>query len=1121
MYRFTKRFEFTGDALAVGDCASGGPMSGTEPFQGLAETDFQCVSTAAGGLAVRELHSYQAENGETPALAGAAPVYCETGNAATAAAITVPDGDATEEEYHAGSAWTRTAIGELNTGSLEDLYRFYRGGDEPGRPGAEPKEEVFGARNGTGGAQYHELAKPFSLYGWELCFHAPMQLADHLLASWQFDQALAMCHFVFDPAAKAPTDGTPEEITKRCWQFPPFKEIDAQRVLERIFSRLSAGNPSANITEWRENPFQPHVVARGRPAAYMKYTVMKYIEMLISYGDQYFRQNSMESIPLAVQCYVMAAHLYGPRGQKIPRRGTTATATYNSLIERWDAFGNALVELELAFPFANQCTVAFASDGGDVPLPGLFGFANCRYFGIPENPNLAALRDRIDDRLFKIRHCQNIDGVFQQLPLFEPPIDPALLVQAAAQGLSLSTVLDDLNSPMPNYRFCYLLQKALELCGELKALGSAFLSAREKRDAEALSSLRAGHESGIQNLLLEVRRMQLDEASRSLESLQQSRKAPVARMQYYLKLIGEDLGKVPDEEAEFSEVANQIEAPLDESGLKLIRYEKEEMDRASEAADWQVGIGVVETLGSILHVLPDFATDVKPWGIGAGLTFGGTNLGLACQAVARGLQIQAGHLSYQSSSAARKSGFLRQLQDRVQQANAAGHEIKTIDRQILTQKIRLDLANREIVNQQRQIENSQEVEEFLRDKYTNEELYSWMEGNVRTLYRETYTSAYDLAKKAEKAYQYERPGEAGANVIQYGYWEPGRDGLLAGERLHLALKRLDAGYREKREHDYEITKHVSLRQLNPLALLELRAGGSCEFAIPEVLYDLDYPGHYLRRIKSVALTVPCVVGPYSSLNCTLRLLEHTFRIRPTSAARGYARLTDGDDERFSTVNVPITSIAVSSGQNDSGVFELNFRDERYIPFEGAGAVSKWRIELPSGFRQFNYDTISDVVMHVRYTAVEGGDKLRTSAVANVSDYLENAVALSSEQGLFTMIDLKRDFQGAWRKAFDRTDAAPGRMTSVNPAEHLPAFATFSRLQGKVLIPTATDVYLFSSVDLTAPENDEWRFGAGPSNQSLVVHDADRPFDSWTLPLPDEVTAGDELLMVIRYKLATR
>ena len=138
-----------------------------------------------------------------------------------------------------------------------------------------------------------------------------------------------------------------------------------------------------------------------------------------------------------------------------------------------------------------------------------------------------------------------------------------------------------------------------------------------------------------------------------------------------------------------------------------------------------------------------------------------------------------------------------------------------------------------------------------------------------------------------------------------------------------------------------------MRQINPLALIDLKTNGVCEFTVPEVLFDMDRPGDYMRRIKSVALTIPCVVGPYTSLNCTLRLLEHTFR---KSSIGDYPRKTDEDDDRFITFNIPITAIAASTGQNDSGVFELNFKDECYIPFEGAGAISKWRLELPKDFR---------------------------------------------------------------------------------------------------------------------------------------------------------------------------
>ena len=84
----------------------------------------------------------------------------------------------------------------------------------------------------------------------------------------------------------------------------------------------------------------------------------------------------------------------------------------------------------------------------------------------------------------------NIEGQVRQLPLFEPPIDPALLVRARAAGLSIGDVLSDMNVSLPNYRFSVMLQKANEVVGEVRNLGGALLSALEKRDAEALSLLR-------------------------------------------------------------------------------------------------------------------------------------------------------------------------------------------------------------------------------------------------------------------------------------------------------------------------------------------------------------------------------------------------------------------------------------------------------------------------------------------------------------------------------------------------------------------------------------------------------------------------------------------------------
>jgi len=1056
-----------------------------------------------------KLYSQQAMDNNPPALFTLEPIYDNS----PGAAITLKEDGFT---YPFVDAVAHQVVSQLATGGLDELFNYYATKIPDDSPTIPRKQEAFGGSALP--TVYHELKRAYSLYNWEAAFHVPMLVVDRLVAAQQFDQALKMCHKVLTPFAA----GT---ATDPFWQFPPFREIEAENVLEKLFLGLQPNAPNGDINEWRDKPFQPHAVARRRPSAYMKWVAMKYIQIWIAYGDYYFRQNTLETIPLAIQCYVMASHVYGPPGELIPKRGKTVPQTYRSLLDKWDAFGNAMVELELVFPFSNQTSLPIGVSNGVVGLANVFGFATTLYFCIPDNPQLRSLRATIDDRLFKIRHCEDIDGVFRQLPLFEPPIDPGLLVQAAAQGLSLSSVLNDLNSPMPNYRFYYLLQKALEMCSELKALGNAFLSAKEKGDAESLAQLRARHESSIHNLVMEVKKQQLDESTKSLEALQQSRKGPVYRLQHNLKLIGEDLAKVPDADADYGELPDQIEQPVDESGLKLIPFEKEEMDKASEAASKQEDIGDVEVLASILNVIPNFSGQIEPFGVGMTISFGGSNLGSAAQAVARSMQIVVGNRTFSSTQAGRKAGFLRQLQDRVQQANVAGYEIKNIDKQVLTQQIRINIAQQEITNQQKQIDNAQEVEEFLRNKYSNQELYTWMEGEVRGLYYQAYTLAYDLAKKAEKLFRFER-GLTTSSFVQYGYWDASHDGLLSGERLYQGLKQLEAAYQEKRGHDFEISKTISLRQLDPLALLQLRETGSCEVSLPEVLFDMDYPGHFMRRIKSVALRVPCVLGTHTSLNCTLRLLEHKFRTNPiVNGKSDYPERTDGSENRFTTVNVPITAIAVSSLEDEAGVFELNFRDDRYLPFEGAGIISKWRIELPDTFRQFDYDTMTDVIFRFRYTSMDGGDKLKQPASGSVTDFIKSVEDLSREQGLFAAFDIRNDFSDAWYTANHPVAGATERVMKITTLnEKLPLF-TKGRSAAKI---QATDIYLFATGSLSAAAftatqgGNDITFTDGPavgSMKSFVAKGAGSAMDDLEIHIADTKTAIDKIWLLERYVLA--
>ena len=57
---------------------------------------------------------------------------------------------------------------------------------------------------------------------------------------------------------------------------------------------------------------------------------------------------------------------------------------------------------------------------------------------------------------------------------------------------------------------------------------------------------------------------------------------------------------------------------------------------------------------------------------------------------------------------------------------------------------------------------------------------------------------------------------------------------------------------------------------------------------------------------------------------------------------------------------------------------------RYLPFEGAGADATWTLELPTDFKSFDYSMISDVMLHMRYTARVSGSIPPPQVISAVS-----------------------------------------------------------------------------------------------------------------------------------------
>ncbi len=601
-------------------------------------------------------------------------------------------------------------------------------------------------------------------------------------------------------------------------------------------------------------------------------------------------------------------------------------------------------------------------------------------FCIPRNDVLLGYWDTVADRLFKIRHCLNIEGVYRQLPLFEPPIDPALLVKAAAAGLQLSSILKDMNNALPNYRFQILLQKANELCSDVRGLGSELLSALEKKDAEELALLRSSHEVKLLQAVRDFKASQVDEAIENLNSLNRSRDVIQAKKQYY------------------------------ETRLFKNEKERHQSELMNLSLDSQKGATASELIGTFLAGFPQVTVGLWSWGA----TFGGQQLADATKFASSILSMTANIQSTGASLSGIEGGFQRRQDDWTFQAQSADLELKQMDKQIAAAQIRLAMAEKELANHNLQIEQSQEVSDFLHDKYTDEELYDYMVGQISTVYFQSYQLAYNTAKRAEKCFQHESSLD-NTSFINFGYWDSLKKGLLSGEKLQYDLRRLESAYMDQNIREYELTKHVSLVQVDPIALLKLRQNGECFVDIPETLFDMDYPGHFFRRIPSVGLSIPCVAGPYTTLACTLTLTGNHLRSDNALLDGKYERDLVNPDPRFRDNIGAVQSIAISSAQNDHGVFELNFRDERYLPFEGAGAISNWQIKLNKNFPQFDFSTITDVIIHLNYTAREGGEALRAEAAAEFNASMNELALSENKKGLFRVYDIKRQYSDKWYK----------------------------------------------------------------------------------------------------------
>ena len=179
--------------------------------------------------------------------------------------------------------------------------------------------------------------------------------------------------------------------------------------------------------------------------------------------------------------------------------------------------------------------------------------------------------------------------------------------------------------------------------------------------------------------------------------------------------------------------------------------------------------------------------------------------------------------------------------------------------------------------------------------------------------------------------------------------------------------------------EFEIIKDVSLASIDPHSLLDLKRTGRCRFEVPEWVFDLDHPGHFQRRIRSVGVTIPMVAGQYSSGKWTITLESSSIRV-DSDSTDGYERSArrPAEDRRFLDVGDASQGIVTSQADNDRGLFEAKLDDERHLPFESHGAASRWQVTFSSSDGAI-LNSADDFILHLRYRARDGGPELMRKA----------------------------------------------------------------------------------------------------------------------------------------------
>lgn len=586
------------------------------------------------------------------------------------------------------------------------------------------------------------------------------------------------------------------------------------------------------------------------------------------------------------------------------------------------------------------------------------------------NPVLEGLHAETAAGLRKIRNGLSLQGT---------PLPPDPTRGATTVGLS------SLIRPTP-YSYRVLVDRAKQLVALAQQFESQYLSALERRDAETEKLYNESFALEFAEKTQTLRDLGVTEATTGkVLAERQQRRSRIEADRYANWLAAGDTGR-----------------------------ERQELDGIKRSRTLRQLVNGFQTAASIAQAVA-VGADIQFWKAFAAGTQAGAILSAG---ISQGFLI-AQETSNQINSIL--AGRERREQEWRLRLDLAEQDAKTGITAIQLANDRLAISQQELKIAEAQSAHAQQMLDFARNKFTSAEFYEWLSGELVRTYAFFLQLATSLARQAELQLAFQRQDSV-RGFVRADYWrlasaDSGKDrrGITGSARLLQDLYDLDQYAFSSEKRLLNLSQSISLSQLMPLEFEEFRRTGVLLFETPMNWFDAGFPGHHLRLIKRVRITIAALIPPSLGVRASL---SNNGLSRVVTADYGHPTVIIRQDPQ---------SIALTSPSGATGVFDLDAQSEMLQPFEGSGVDTTWMLEMPPAANPFDFDSLMDVVISIDYTALSS-PALRERVVKS----------LPREATGQRVYSLRRDLPDIWYASVnDRADRAVVIPLTLGPQQFPP------------------------------------------------------------------------------------